>query len=162
MLPHEFITAPINVTGGTTVGVPVFASRRGTIKKLRVVQLSGTLEGFTYTLYNTIAACQADGSALSTVTLPSGVVVTVYEKLYRVTPALTVASAAAEYASTEGYPEDGVSNLELPYEIKDGADGSPLTGTSTGKAPHLQLKLVVGGTGAKVFGIAMTILDPFI
>lgn len=155
MLPHEIVipykgSAAISCAGGAVVGIDVRALQRGTIKKLRVIQLTGTLDGFNYTLYNTVGACDALGS-------PD---VGVDERLYRITPRLIVAVGADSYASAELYPEDGVSNLDMPYEVLDGYDGDAFAGTPSSRSIRLRLRIEAAGTGAKTFGIAMTIINP--
>lgn len=152
MIPHEYVFPSIAVAGGATAGVALVCLRRGTIKKLRVVQLSGTLDGFSYALYNTAAACQANGSALNGVD----------ERLYRVTPLLSVVATKDAFASAEDYPEDGVSNLELAFACMDDHDGKPLKASPSSADNKLYLKLVVAGAGAKSFGVALTIMDPMI
>ncbi len=152
MIPHEYWFSDISCDGGDVVGVPLQVMRRGTIKKLRVLQLDGQNQGFNYCLYNTVAACQADGSALAGVS----------EKLFRISPILTVSSGNDQYASDEGFPEDGVSNLDLAYECLDDHDGNPLRRTPSNASDKIYLRLAAAGTGSKLFGVAMTIMDPMI
>src|SRR4051812_12567776 len=121
MLPHEIVVPSIACAGGVTVGVAVNALRRGTIKKLRIVQLTGAIEGFQYCLYNTIAACDPDAAGAAQVG--------VNEKLYRITPLLTVSSGQDSFTSGEQYPEDGVTNLDMPYACLDDHDNNPRAGT---------------------------------
>ncbi len=154
MLPHEFIIPLIACNGGVTMGLAIQCLRRGTIKKLRVIQLDGTLEGFQYALYNTVAACDPslDGAAQAGVN----------EKLYRITPLLTVSSSSDSFVSDEQYPEDGVTNLDMPYACQDDHDGNPLAKTSSNQGDKIYLKIIAGGSGTKHFGVAMTVMDPMI
>jgi hypothetical protein len=169
MIPHEFFTgsrslpAPFTVPGGQEWGFAIPACRRGTIEKLRVVQLSGTQDGFSYTLYNSIAGCPP-GVNPSAASVANGY----NELLFRVTPTLVVPAGQAQFSSSEGFPEDGVSNLNLPYaNVDSGAPALGIAAALLGGASNtdrlLYLKIHdAGSAGAKTYGIAMTILDPMI
>lgn len=140
----DTVRYPLLVTGGTEVGFVIPSQARGTLKKVIVAQLTGTLAGFTYTLYNKATACPPGVDPTNSATEP--------EVLYRVLGPVTVASSASYFFGTEQWPNDGVHGVEIPYSNLDNAasnpPGSPLS--------QLYLKLLVAGIGAKTFGIAMT------
>jgi hypothetical protein len=151
MLPKEIVVDPINCPGGTEVGVLVPAIRRGIIVKAHVVQLTGALEGFSYCLYNTVAACPPGTSPTASATAP--------EKLYRVIPLLVVPTGQDSYMGASGFPRDGVYNLNAAYGILDDNNGQPLAGSPSNQGAKLPLKIIALGAGAKTFGIALTITD---
>lgn len=155
MLVHEAVYPNVVVAAGTPIGVPLAALRRGLIRKLSVVQLTGTRSGFTYTLYTTAGACQPDGSALAGFD----------ERLYRIAAPFVVASGADSYAGT--FPGDGVHNLDLAYGSLDDRDGNVpdptravITPSPTNQAQKIYLKIASAGAGT--FGVALAITDPMI
>ncbi len=152
MLPREIIHAPVSCPGATEVGFAIKCLRRGTIRKLRVLQLTGTLAGFQYCLYNTAAACPVGTGPTAGAT--------VNEKLYRITPLLTVAAASAQYSTGLAFPEVGISDIDLAYECLDDVDGNTLVGGVASRGSNLYMKIISAGTGAKTYGVAMTIIDP--
>lgn len=176
MVPRDFIypdpldpsTSLIQLNGGQAIWVALPVFRRGIIKKLRVSQVAAALEGFTYGLYNSKIVYQIDGAVvLSTAATPGsgagqiGVPASVYEPLYRII-SLTVASGQPQYGSTEGFPEDGVSNLDLSYSSLDYIQGT--SGGRSSNADHfLYLYLSAAGAAAsKQFVVSMSIMDTVI
>jgi hypothetical protein len=58
MIPYNYVAPVTTFVGAGQAGISLPVHQRGFVNKLRVVQLSGTKSRFSYTLYDTIAACQ--------------------------------------------------------------------------------------------------------
>jgi len=132
----------LTVDGGGSISVELPVLGRGVLTKLIVVQLTGTLEGFTYALYNSKNAYPpgADPTAGA------------LEPLYRVSGPVPVASGKALFDGGQGWINDGLSNLFTPFH---NVDGDP---TNT---PNLvYLYIAAAGTGPKTFGVALTVAHP--
>lgn len=158
MVPREYIYPIISVTGGSETGIALPILTRGMISKLLVVQLSGTLDGFTYQLYNAKAACPPGANPTTVATGNS-----VPYQIYAVTPPFVVASTKSQFSTAEGSSEDGTTNLNFAYMNCDNTTGPAnlvTTASSTNAMGYLYLKLNVSGTGAKTFGVSITGLAP--
>jgi hypothetical protein len=167
MVPYEIIipdltgggAAPAVVTGQTQLGLAIPSISRGMIKQLRVIELGTSHTGFSYALFKSIVACDPAlyGAARG------GIV----EALYQIGPTFTVTSGQTQFASSEGFPEDGVSNLDLAFCCLDNQDGTPMQSLgrydTTNRGRTLYLRIVPASaptTGGKAYGVALTTVDP--
>ncbi len=181
--PVVFV-APRNVT---PTGVVVAINRRGTIRRFRVLQLSGELEGFTYRLYSRyeamravlVAAYTTGRHAYTSGALPAPPTHVGYNAdtatvegssldldwsddlapLYAITPLRTVTGTHAEDDPT-GY------GLEIFYANNDFADPSRRELKSTNQLGLLYLVLTPAGgessesSDLKHFGIDLCVDEP--
>lgn len=128
-----------------SIGVLIPASHSGTLNRFLVVQDSGTLSGFAYTLYSSSAAC------------PLGVNPTLASDaaLYEVLPSRAVPSTKNRYQGVSGSRVgDGVFELEAGFQAQD---GTPML-----RQPHLVLLITPtwADSTTKTFSVALTINDP--
>jgi hypothetical protein len=133
----------LTVAGGSSIGVKLFVPDRGVITRLIVSQLTGAFEGFSYTLYNSKAALSATGDNPT---------LAATETLYRLAGPVAVAANKKLYDGGGVWPNDGVHLIYLPYRNNDG--------NATIQDPSLYLHIAAAGTGAKTFGVAITISEP--
>lgn len=105
---------------------------RGIIHRLRVIQRSGNLDGFSYALYNRQAAAPPGTSTLDG-----------DAELYRISPVYTVNSGA------DGSAVDNM-DLDLAYANRDGDLNT--------RQSRLVLRITPGGAGTgKAFGLSMAV-----
>ncbi len=148
MVPHDKVITGLDITGGTTKGFALAGTpRQGTLRKLRVVQTSGSFDGFSYVLYNSISACDDAGAAASGVD----------DRLYRLTTVYVVASTKHQLAADNTYPEAGVTELSIPYRLQDDRAGVGLAANPSSVGGALRLKIIAAGSGAKTFAVAITV-----
>jgi hypothetical protein len=126
----------VEVTGGQSNCVELLAPPRGSVKKLIIQQVSGTVAGFTADLYNREGACGDEPEVSSSFDdVPS-----ITPALHRVMPQV-VAGAG------------GSAQFGLDYNYVN-MDEQDIRRTPNSR---LWLDLAPGGTGAKTFQISYTI-----
>lgn len=152
MIPNEYrfpdaaqrvLQSALTVTGGHNVTVALPVLGRGVLTMLMVAQLTGTLEGFTYTLYKSKDA------------VPVGIDQTpgALEPLFRVVGPVPVATSKNVFDGGAGWQNDGVSNLYVPFHNVDAPVGNSI--------PNLvYLNIAAAGSGSKTFGASLTICAP--
>lgn len=126
--------------------IPIGSRVRGVLSRLYVMQTAGALDGYSYALYCTAAACPP----VDNPTIPADA------GLYNVVPTLIVPNAKADYQGVLAWPADGINHLWQPYST--GPD------QRTGSVAHDQrlYLLIAANTGfaGKVFEASVTICDP--
>jgi hypothetical protein len=140
-MPSETrFTVTIPAGSPTTFAVAIPAPVSGVINKLLVLQTSGSLGGFTYSLYNSALAYPPGPNPVAAIAADS----------YQVVPPHVVASAKDRWQGSA--PFDGLFNLKYGYCNQDQ--------TSTNRAQKLYLLLTIPGGGAgNTFVVSMTIID---
>lgn len=175
VFPSTKYPALLTIPKGGELGIKIPCIRRGVVTKLLVKQIdlttgdllpvSGDLTGFSYQLYNTVAACPPGTSPTATA-IANGVVASAYG----ISPLITVASGDSEFVSGEGFPEDGVHNLQLGYSCLDGRTQNTNQTLALAAGPssednNIYLKITTPDTGIsanKSFMVALTIEDPIL
>jgi hypothetical protein len=152
MVPYTYVAPIVTFTGAGQFGLALPLNKRGFINVLRVVQLTGGNAGFSYTLYNTIAACQPPTG------LPMTGLGTTQRALYQVTPTIVVPNTFPSFTSSLGYPWDGEFNMNLAYVPQDDHLNNPLMGNPSDRSDYLYLNITAPGAGT--FGVAVTYSTP--
>jgi hypothetical protein len=141
------VSSGFRVNAGQEWAFELPMTGRGALTKVMVVQLTGALEGFSYTIYNKRAACPP-GQNPTAAAASAGVV----EQLYRVFGPVTVPSGKSYFdTGTAIWPNIGALGVFIPYHNLD-------KDQSTNVTDALYIKIAAGGTDSadKVFGVALT------
>lgn len=149
MHADDYLFEDIDPGGASSFGVKLLMPRRGTISRFVVVQTSGTLGGFSYTLFNSGSACP-EGPIVGDIPAAS--------RLRAIIGTVTVPSASAALSGGGvggSWAYNGVNCLQVPYSCLDVGD------RTRGTLDYaLWLRLDVTGAGAKTFAVAVTATQP--
>jgi len=129
----------ITVTSGTPYVLEIKAPLNGLLNMLVVKQRGGTLAGFTVDVYSDKKAAGGTDDLEQN----SEVATTISPEVFKVTPTLTVAAAAA---------------ITENYEKRWGYKGNNVSKGKTNKG--LWMVIAAAGTGDKVFDIGLCVLTP--
>jgi hypothetical protein len=129
----------VAVNGGQILRIALGAPSKGQIFKAAVIQLTGSMDGFNYALYNSAAGCPPGVITGADTVDPTA------QAQAQICAPRVAATGKDRYLLTDG--TDG-SFSPVPIGYYSNADG----GQSTAQR-KLYIRLTVPGTGAKTFGI---------
>jgi hypothetical protein len=139
-------TYPYDANGGDTCRIQLKTPPRGRVTRLQVIQFSGPLDGFNFTLYNSAVCCPP---GINGPGVDPGI-----EAGGQICPTRVAEPGDDRYLVGGGYPnpaglDGGFFGYGVYYINGDAVDSNA--------RPALYLKLDVGGAGPKVFGIYLTV-----
>lgn len=142
MIPYER-GLETNCESGESNCVTLIAPTRGVLTRITVKQTSGTLDGYTYTIYNRLDACSGATNMDSN---DEDGVIPMDPELYQIAETQTVSAAAAVGA---------LYQQVVVYENRDEQDATNRRPTGA-----LYVAITPAGSGAKDFQISYAISAP--